>query len=334
MRIDRLFSHSAPAFTLTQPSPRRQRRQFAIRNWRPPVAGEGLKPHVPSPRWGRRGEGEWRTLLAIALVLIAPTANAAPSGAEMMQGGNLFAITCSSSFCHGDGGVGARGPSLRNRNFTPDFVRNTVSNGRSGTPMPAFKDSLSQAELNMLVDYVMSLSPNNHSASTAESVPAPAMPASAPLSEKALAGSAIFFDATRPGACALCHSYKEQGGPIGPDLTGIAKRTPRDIYQGMIKPPVPNADYTVVSVATEDGKTATGLLKQKTDTAVQLYDLSSVPPVLRSFYGAKIGVAAATPPYVHDLSGLSKDDLAALITFLKSSDPTSKDVTPQDLAQP
>jgi hypothetical protein len=67
---------------------------------------------------------------------------------------------------------------------------------------------------------------------------------------------------------------------------------------------------------------------------VQFYDLSSAPPVLRSFYGAKMGVAAATPPYAHDLSSLSKDDLAALITFLKSADPTSKDVTPQDLAQP
>src|ERR1700722_16654481 len=117
-----------------------------------------------------------KLLLAAIAALAASPARAAPPEAEMMQGGNLFAITCSSSFCHGDGGVGARGPSLRNRNFTPDFVRNTVSNGRSGTPMPAFKDSLSQAELNMLVDYVMSLSPNNHNASTAESTPAPATP--------------------------------------------------------------------------------------------------------------------------------------------------------------
>ena len=275
-----------------------------------------------------------KLLLAALAALIAPQIHAAPSGAEMMQGGNLFAITCSSSFCHGDGGVGARGPSLRNRNFTPDFVRNTVSNGRSGTPMPAFKDSISQAELNMLVDYVMSLSPNNHNQDMAAVAPVPPTPVPTPLSAKAQAGSAIFYDASRPAGCALCHSYKEQGGPIGPDLAGIARRSPRDIYQGMVKPTVPNADYTVVSVATEDGKTATGLLKQKTDAIVQLYDLSSVPPVLRSFYGAKMGVAPATMPYAHDLSGLSQDDLAALITFLKSADHASKDVTPQDFAQP
>jgi len=275
-----------------------------------------------------------KLLLAALAAFIAREAHAAPSGAEMMQGGNLFAITCSSSFCHGDGGVGARGPSLRNRNFTPEFVRNTVSNGRSGTPMPAFKDSLSQSELNMVVDYVMSLSPNNHNQDMAASTPAPTAPAPTPLSAKAQAGSAIFFDATRPAGCALCHSYKDEGGPVGPDLAGVAKWMPRDIYQGMVKPTAPNPDYPVVSVTTDDGKIMTGILKQTTDAVVQFYDLSAVPPVLRSVYGAKIGTAPGTAPYAHDLTGYSKDDLAALITFLKSADPASKDVTPQDFAQP
>ena len=273
-----------------------------------------------------------KLLLGAFAALIAPAAQAAPSAAEVAQGGNLFSITCSSSFCHGEAGVGARGPSLRNRNFPPDFVRNTVLNGRSGTPMPSFKASLSQAELEMIVGYVMSLSPNNHAEDTGPAAPAPITPP-APLSAKAQAGQAIFFDLSRPGACAACHSYRSEGGPVGPDLTGIAKRPPRDIYQAMVKPTVPNADYTMVSVATADGMTATGILKAKTDGAVQIYDLSSAPPVLRSFYGAKVGPAPATPPYAHDLGSLSKDDLAALITYLKSAEPMSKDVTPQDLAQ-
>ena len=274
-----------------------------------------------------------KLLLGALAALIGPAAQAAPSAAEVAQGGNLFSITCSSSFCHGEAGIGAKGPSLRNRNFPPDFVRNTVINGRSGTPMPSFKESVSPAELEMIVAYVMSLSPNNHAEDTGVVAPAPVAPA-APLSAKAQAGQAIFFDLARPGACAACHSYRGEGGPIGPDLTGIAKRTPRDIYQAMVKPTVPNAAYTTVSVATADGQTATGILKTKTDIAVQIYDLSSAPPVLRSFYDAKMGPAPATPPYMHDPGSLSKDDLAALITYLKSAEPTSKDVTPQDLAQP
>jgi mono/diheme cytochrome c family protein len=273
--------------------------------------------------------------LAIALTFVAGRAHAAPSAAEVAQGGNLFSITCGSSFCHGEAGVGSRGPSLRNRNFTPDFVRNTVTNGRSGTPMPAFKDSLSPAELAMIVGYVMSLSPDNHNESaTAPTTPAPAAPAPAVLSAKAQAGSAIFFDLSRPAGCALCHSYKEQGGPIGPDLTAVAKRTPRDIYQGIVKPTAANPDYPVVTMGTKD-KPVLVIFKQKTDKVVQFYDLSSVPPVLRSFYAATIGMAPDVPAtYPHDLSGYSKDDIASLITFLKSADPASKDVAPADFAQP
>jgi putative heme-binding domain-containing protein len=270
--------------------------------------------------------------MMLALFLITSTTQAAPSAAEVAQGGNLFAITCSSSFCHGEAGVGARGPSLRNRNFPPDFVRNTVLNGRSGTPMPSFKDALNQAELEMIVGYVMSLSPNNHAEDNGPAVAAPVQ--APPLSATAQAGQAIFFDPTRTGGCALCHSYNGHGGPIGPDLSGVAKRSPGDIYRAMAKPAVPNADYTAVSVTNAEGTAVTGLLKQKTDAAVQIYDLSSVPPVLRSIYGAKIGPAPAKPLYTHDLGTLSKDELAALITYLKSADTTSKDVTPQDLALP
>jgi putative heme-binding domain-containing protein len=271
-----------------------------------------------------------------ALMLIAGRAQAVPLAAEAPPDANLFSVTCGSSFCHGEAGIGARGPSLKNRNFLPDFVRNTVLNGRSGTPMPSFKDSLSQAQLEIIVGYVMSLSPNHHNENTGgaatATAPAPAAPATA-LSAKAQAGEAIFFDMSRPSACAACHSYREQGGPVGPDLTWIAKRSPREIYQGIVKPIAANPDYPIVSLITEDGKAVTGILKRKTDAVAQIYDLSSAPPVLRSLYGAKIDTAPAPLPYGHDLSGYSKDDLAALVTYLKSADAAAQDVTPPDLTK-
>ena len=141
------------------------------------------------------------TVMVVMAALFGVKASAAPP-ADMMQGGNVFAITCSSSFCHGDGGVGARGPSLRNRNFMPDFVRNTVTNGRSGTPMPSFKGSLSPHEIDMVVDYVMSLSPDNHSTNAGPAAPVPASaPPPAPLSVQAEAGRKVFFDLARAGSC-------------------------------------------------------------------------------------------------------------------------------------
>ena len=164
-------------------------------------------------------------LLAIALLLGgASSAAAAPSAAELEAAGNLFAITCSSSFCHGEGGVGARGPSLRNRNFPPNYVRNTIMNGRSGTPMPSFKDALSSAEVAMIAGYVMSLSPENHATAAVAATPLPASPSVATLSEQAAHGQELFFDQTRPSNCVACHSYGAKGGPVGPDLSTIAAK--------------------------------------------------------------------------------------------------------------
>ena len=256
----------------------------------------------------------------IAALAAAPIAQAAPSAAELEAGGNLFIITCSSSFCHGEGGVGARGPSLRNRNFPPDFVRNTMLNGRSGTPMPSFKDSLNPAEVALIVNYVMTLSPENHQedagAASAESV------AAAPLSDQAERGFEIFFDGTRQAGCALCHSYGGKGGPIGPDLSKIADRTPSAIYQSIVKPSAAGEAYAAVTVTTKDGRKVTGVTRERTDKQVEIFDLSSTPPVLRSFYtadGIKIEAFGTAPLYKHELNGYSENDIADLVAFLKSA---------------
>jgi putative heme-binding domain-containing protein len=202
--------------------------------------------------------------------------------------------------------------------------------------MPSFKDTLSAKEIDMVVDYVMSLSPNNHSASAAPAAPAPASaPPPVPLSAQAEAGRRIFFDLSRAASCAACHSYKQEGGPIGTDLAGVAKRTPKELYQALMSPNAKNPDYPMIKIADRGGQPVIGVLKQRTDKVVQLYDLSS-PPVLRSFYpavGAQESYPGDIPPYKHDLSGYSKDELAALIAFLKSAAGPSKDVTQQDLGQ-
>jgi putative heme-binding domain-containing protein len=281
-----------------------------------------------------------RGVVAILLAAaIASSAHAAPSAAELEQAGNLFAISCSSSFCHGEAGIGARAPTLRNRNFPADYVRTTMLNGRSGTAMPAFKDALSAQEVDMIVAYVMSLSPNNHAAeASAGASVANARPA-APLDAQAQRGSAIFFDTSRPSGCALCHSYGQRGGPVGPDLSAVAGKSPKALYESIVKPAASAPTFPAITVITPEGQHVTGIKDQEDAGATRLYDLSSAPPVLRSFYtanGAKIDEAApAEAPYRHDLSALSKEQIADLIAFLKSSaGGAHKGVTPQDFAQP
>ena len=265
----------------------------------------------------------------IAVAGIAASAQAAPSAAELEQGGNLFIITCSSSFCHGDGGVGARGPSLRNRNFPPDFVRNTVLNGRSGTPMPSFKDSLSAAEIALIVNFVMSLSPNNHQEDTGESA---AATAAIPLSDQAQRGFDIFFDETKPDGCNACHSYGGKGGLVGPDLSTVAAKAAAALYQSIVHPAV-WTDYPFLTVSTRDGPPVTGIKHDRDDKQVGIYDVSSTPPVLRTYYaadGASV-VTVKSPLYKHEMNGYSVNQIADLIAFLKSANGDGKTVNPQDL---
>ncbi len=102
-----------------------------------------------------------RAIAAIALVLIPALA----LGAEARSGAAVYAERCSP--CHGDNGAGD-GPAAaalepRPRNFrdpsfwngrTPEQLRIVVRDGKPGTMMSPFKDVLSAAEIDAVVEYV------------------------------------------------------------------------------------------------------------------------------------------------------------------------------------
>ncbi|WP_286262105.1 c-type cytochrome [Thalassotalea atypica] len=62
--------------------------------------------------------------------------------------------------CHGDKGQGVTGPALANPSAlahnTDDFIRHAIENGRQDTPMPAFKDKLSQADIDNITAFLRS----------------------------------------------------------------------------------------------------------------------------------------------------------------------------------
>lgn len=279
------------------------------------------------------------SLLALASIGRAPAvppANQANeiSPADIAAGGNLFTISCSSSYCHGLTGAGGRGPSLQNRGFTADFVRMTVMQGRQGTPMPSFKTTFSQAELSQLVAFVLSLSPESQAGAQASGADATPQ-ADIVLSKQASLGSDIFFDQTRMAHCAACHSFRGNGGPIGPDLATLSAKAPREIYQSIARPDAGDPAFPAVSVVTTDGTRFTGIKRDEKHDTVRLYDLSSAPPVLRTF--AKSDVVKIEPldksaPYQHDLSRYSEEDVLALIDFLKAgASEAPSELKPEDI---
>ena len=184
-------------------------------------------------------------------------------------------------------------------------------------------------EIEALVVFIESLSPDSTRAAAFD--PSSVHP---PTGKQALAGSDLFFDETRTGSCSSCHSYGGGGGPVGPDLAMIADKTPQEIYQRLAHPSAGNEDYPAVTVTLKNGATYTGIQRDDRRDTIRIYDLSSVPPVLRTVQKSDI---AKTEPlkaagYKHDLAGLDDQQLLDLISFIKSGAAKEPvELKPQDI---
>ena len=81
-----------------------------------------------------------------------------PVYGDISLGANIYEQSCAS--CHGDKGEGITAPALGNpmllATATDHFLRYAIAEGRDGTPMMAFKDSLSDDELDAVTAFLRS----------------------------------------------------------------------------------------------------------------------------------------------------------------------------------
>jgi mono/diheme cytochrome c family protein len=93
--------------------------------------------------------------LTLGPALAQPAANS--SGQSTVDAKTLFATTC--SFCHEDGGrVAGRGPQLMGTTRSDEFIRERIKNGKEGA-MPAFGQTLSDADIDAIIAYIRNLKP-------------------------------------------------------------------------------------------------------------------------------------------------------------------------------
>jgi cytochrome c55X len=266
-----------------------------------------------------------------------PDASAAVR-AQVEAGKQLFAASCSN--CHGAGGKGAIGPALADRGLAADLIRSTMLNGRVGTPMPPFKDDLdakSQAQImayvlwitsaGRLPDAVVSSEPPAGSAGSATGPSTLPIPIGTERGTPAH-GAALFFDATQVRSCRACHSYGNKGGPVGPDLINTDK-TPLEIYQRITRPKVAAAGFPAIAVELRDGSRVVGIRGEVTDELIQVFDVSSLPPVKRSILKSdvlKLSGVGDSGIYDHTTLPYSKQDLLDLSAYVGKTDkaPTAR----------
>ncbi len=86
-------------------------------------------------------------------------------------------------------------------------------------------------------------------------------------------GKALFSD-LKGLACVKCHTVGGQGGNVGPDLTGIGAKYPKEeLIQSVLYPSQRIfSGYEPVVVATTDGRVLTGILKSETAEGIEIQD--------------------------------------------------------------
>ena len=208
-------------------------------------------------------------MIVLALLMAAQTG-------PVVHGEKLFAQSCAVGYCHGSGGAASRGPRLRGRTFSRDYLVKVTSDGVPNTAMPGWKGRLTESEIQALTDYIMSLANATGEASGSQPVQEPVVLRTADGPADVQSGRELFFDPARQNRCSICHRIAGVGVAVGPDLT---KRPPQKLSNTLR-----NAKPKTVSVVkTKDGENLTAVVAERNAQAIRIFDMTGAPPVLRSF---------------------------------------------------
>ena len=265
-----------------------------------------------------------RSIITLALAagaLAAQTTVDLKNPAFIQRGADLFAQNCATGYCHGSEGRAARGPDLRNRDWNPQALYNSIHGGMPGTTMPPWNNILPNEDIWAVTAYIISLGPGNIASSTITVGGSSGGPEA--LTGKAKHGRDLFFDLNNQKRCAVCHRLGGKGTAVGPDLSLAASAKSADALMKDILDPGASiaAGFGQVAVTSGSGETVAGVKKAETGDRIQIYDTEAIPPPLRTFYKDQINKVenrrASSMPSGYD-SIYSRDELDAIVAYLKS----------------
>ncbi|MBI3474086.1 MAG: c-type cytochrome [Candidatus Solibacter usitatus] len=213
------------------------------------------------------------------------------------RGEKIFAQSCSVGYCHGMAGAAARGPRLRGRTFAKDYLYKATRDGIPKSAMPGWKERLKDDEIWAVVEYIQSLSAGG----ALETAPA-ATPAPGPSVAQAPAhpGQALFVE-----RCGGCHAAAGKGTAVGPSISRVTAMPA-------------GAPKQVQIVKLKDGETFPAVVVSREEGFVQVYDLTSPPPVKRTLESAEIASITAAASWPHPAAP-TPEELASIIGYLRAA---------------
>lgn len=180
------------------------------------------------------------------------------------EGGELYDAYC--SVCHGGLGEGqAMGKSLTdntaNRLSDTDLLA-VITDGRSGTGMAAWGGSFTEEEIFDIASFVRTLQGKPGLSVGNEDLGVSDDP-------MVIAGEQLF---NNQAMCVTCHSYKDDGGSVGPDLDGVSSRlSEAALLQALTNPSATIASGYGAKVVTQtDGTLVRGRFRNDSELAVQI----------------------------------------------------------------
>ena len=242
------------------------------------------------------------------LLISEETTVMSPDVNFLKMGRAVFEQSCSVGYCHGKAGRAGRGPRLRGKVWDNNYLIKVIEEGVPYSSMAGWKSRLSGEEIRAVVAYIRTLSklgtndpepplPSDVTSSDL-STPSPLnSPASQPITDNLPSrenhssvmtgdpkkGKLLFFDIRDELNCAACHRFNSNGTNVGPNLSGIAGRSAREILKDIILPDsVSTAAGQLFSLTTHDDEQLEAVKVGGSSTRTKVYDVTSLPPVLRS----------------------------------------------------
>jgi cytochrome c oxidase cbb3-type subunit 3 len=244
-------------------------------------------------------------MLSVVLRLAAASLIFAPAvfgQGELGVGRKIFEAQC--ALCHGQTGMGGRGPGLNRPSLAhaPDdeSLRNVISNGISPEMPGAWQ--LHEHEVSQVAAYVRSLG----------RVPPEAVPGDAKQGEALYASK----------GCAGCHMVRGKGEGYGPELTDIgARRNAAYLRETLIEPAksMPE-DFLMVEASTAAGRTVRGVRANEDTFSIQIRDAAGKYYSFRKSelkQLRKLNGQTTMPSFRDALNASELDDVVAYLAGLR-----------------
>jgi len=233
-----------------------------------------------------------------------PETNPHTTAADVEMGKRLYMGRCGG--CHGPSGDGGKGANLA----VPVLPRASSERSlyriiRYGIPDTEMPGSLMDAhELWQTVAFVRSLG----------QVP------TTPATGNAQAGATVF---RTKGACLGCHALGNEGGSIGPSLSGIGARRGAAHLRAKIEDPASDVPhpFRIVQLTTKAGKSIRGIRLNEDTYSIQIRDFNGNP---QSFWKADVTAMTSEkktnmPSYRSKLNETELNDLVAFLAGEKGA---------------